>query len=757
MKEKFERIKPSEENFLIYLLIFAILYRCMPYMINVIILIMIKMPISHGTNQLIRESSLLVLIAGTYFLGKKAGYAGRMEAFAAGLILAFAQVFEETAGIVLFQKVMIHMMDKIYVFMAVCIALEIIYTVLFAIAMPKENNKMKDFLKIWGIWVMRTAALILLEKGLNILSLWMNMSFAANLLVLIMAAMADAGFLYWIYCCVGKKINRDAPSREKKTFPASCAAGAVGIIVLTILGVVAVHENPIEQIQAGIAEELVTGGKELIFGNVESAYSYFQSAEEKKEAWESVLEIAGKQMDKNSVKKSSMLEKRFLYWQKDNDIKAIENYLYEENIDMDIACALLYMYKEQERQGNVLPERSEMIRKDIISLMISNNYFTKNIVWLKDVENHENELEEKLALFDEAEIYCQAVSVLRETGVEGSVTQKQVDEILDIAESRPDDICLQYIGVVYGNSCKRDNSRHYERTIQAGERFVELVKKQDGVTDEQIYQCQLQLAEWAMNLGFFELAEQYIQDVLQVNESEAVLLVLAQCQDALGKKEECYETAKKILEKDSDNAAGLYYSICAGLENEDFDTVIENTGILCNQILQTEGHSQHQIEVLLYNALQKHGSVLRYKKITPEQVEKIDSNPFYSAYYNAMYKCFITKEYEDALQQIDIVLSYSDNLSQALYLKGCIYYGMDDFENAAVYYKEALKIDDTFATAWYSLACCYDALGKYEEAYEACLRVDDLLPDTDHVFDPYGVAAHCSGLQAELAAILKYK
>lgn len=76
---------------------------------------------------------------------------------------------------------------------------------------------------------------------------------------------------------------------------------------------------------------------------------------------------------------------------------------------------------------------------------------------------------------------------------------------------------------------------------------------------------------------------------------------------------------------------------------------------------------------------------------------------------------------------------------------------------AAKALEAAIAVDDTSATAWYSLANAYDAMGEYEKAYEASVKVDTLLPDTDHLFDPYGIAIHNGWLKERLAAELGMK
>lgn len=217
-----------------------------------------------------------------------------------------------------------------------------------------------------------------------------------------------------------------------------------------------------------------------------------------------------------------------------------------------------------------------------------------------------------------------------------------------------------------------------------------------------------------------------------------------------------FKISRRILEINPNNYGALYYGIVASLQSGDIDQTIEYTIQLSDMVQSLEGKPQHQAEVMLYDALQYQGfwdltyTNMIYQKITNEQRQRIDENPFYAAYLDAVYYCFTGKKYDLALEKVEYVLSLETELSQAQYLKGCIYFGMKDYEKAAKAFEKSVAIDGSSATAWYSLANAYDALGRYEDAYEASIRVDNLLPDTDHHFDPYGIAIHNSRLKERL-------
>lgn len=151
------------------------------------------------------------------------------------------------------------------------------------------------------------------------------------------------------------------------------------------------------------------------------------------------------------------------------------------------------------------------------------------------------------------------------------------------------------------------------------------------------------------------------------------------------------------------------YCDCS-FRNREIDAAIESTLKLSQMVQSLEGEKQHQAEVMFYDVIQLEsfndvGFTLQIcNNLTEEQRAVIKKDAFYADYLDAAYMCFAKRDYENALNKVENVLATEPELSQANYLKGCIYFGMDDYENAIKAYKKALSIDDTSATAWYSLA-----------------------------------------------------
>lgn len=758
MKDKISAIKPTKDTLLVYLFIGTLIYRIMPYLLNVTILLITKRPIHPVIYQLAGLSGLLVLPFGAIVLWRTLGYESKMEAVSGAMLIGFAEIISSVGGTLLQEKILVYLLDYIIIYYILCILLQLVYTMIILLALPRKARGIKNIAIIFGISMLKVIVLFLVDWFFGAISGVIQLSFGTNVLLRAIGAIIDSYALYALFI-YGHTETQEQKPPVKNRWKVHLLVACIGIIICMATKSLVLWETPEERIHATIAEDIAMGSAELALGNVETASAYYNNALERKSVWEYAAGISEDGDSFRNAEQSLLFETRYLYWQYNNNVRAMEQCILDEDVDIDFAIELLSFYAKQD----TLSAKSEAIQKDIISLMIANDSFTDTVVSLDDLENREYKLAKRLDEIDEIEIYCKAVNLLAKTGKAGGINQQQAEEMLTIAEERPDDMSLQYFAVAYGCAYKSDNATHYGRTLQAAERFIALYEAMDGITVTQIYQGRMQLVEWAVELGRYEDAITYIENALEIQESEALLVTLAQCQYDLDKVTECHETAQRILEINPANYGAMYYSAVAKLRTGDVDGSIEDTIQLCEVVCSLEAKEQHQAEVMLYDVLQYQSfndltyKYMVYRKLTEEQRKRIEENDFYAAYLDAVYCCFSSKEYDKALERIEYVLSKEPDLSQANYLKGCIYFGVEDFEKAAAAFEKAIAIDDTAATAWYSLANAYDALGKYEEAYEACIRVDSLLPDTDHLFDPYGIAIHNNYLKKQLKAELEGK
>ena len=746
MKEKLARLKPSGRTLAAYIMIAALLFRELPYLLETGILLLSKRPIPHLTYALLEYTGVLILPLSALWLWRAAGYASRKAAATSALLLGCAYVLERAGLTILQEKFLLKYADRLPVYYGAMGGILLLCFLLVVWAMPGSRKKMKGNLWIGAGMLLGLVLLAGIDAAVEFVSGWILPSFGTNVVLRAVAALVDTCIFTMIF-------HHITCAEEKKGWKIKLIFAPLGIVGCIVAQVLLVRVNPVEQIGASVAENMTVGAMELAKGNLETASGWFHRAKELRDAWAYTTGITEEDLLENG-EKATLLESRYLYWQAAEDVDAMETCLMEEDVDLSFAVSLLQNYGKSEKK---MSARSKAVRQDILNLMVAQNVFTNDVLMLEDLKGQRNKLAKQFVEFEELQVYCDAVDVLTQTGKEGEVSEEQMEKMLTLAEQNPEDISLQYLAVTYGCAVKSDHAAHYERTMEAAERFVSAYENTEGITGEQQYQNRLQLINWALDLGLYEKAEVYCEELLKTQETEELLMILAQCQNALEQSEDCYETSKRILAMNPENYGALYFCTVTQLENREIDAAIESTMQLSHMVQSLEGKEQHQAEVMFYNVIQMESfndvgfNLQICVNMTEEQRNKIKQDAFYADYLDAAYLCFSTREYEAALSKVENVLATEPELSQANYLKGCIYFGMDDYENAAEAYKKALSIDDTSATAWYSLANAYDAMEQYEAAYDACERVSNLLPDTDHLFDPYGVAIHNNRLKDALA------
>lgn len=748
MKEKLANLKPSEKNLSVYLLVSALLFRILPYLLETLILLAGKKPLAEPLYFTLEYAVILLLPLSAVWLWRAAGYQGRKTGIAGAAVIALAYVLETAGGAVLQEKFLVSFLETPAVYYGLYLSLLLGVLLLMLWAMPGSRKKLKGNLWICGVLLGRWLVLFLVDVLFEICGGLILISFGSNVLLRAVTAFTDA-------CALTLIFKHIAASDKKKNWQVRLIAAPVGIVACLTAQLLLLKTDPIEQIAAGIADNLAMGASELALGNVETAAQWFHRAAERRNAWEYTTEALEEDRLSGGAA-ATTLETRYLYWQYTENYAAMENCLLEEDPGIRFAAALLQVYAEE---GTKISDNSKEIRKDILTMMVAQGVFTDDVLKLEDLNGKRLKLSKALAEFDKLQVYCDAVDVLAATGREGKVSRQQMEQMLEYAEQNPKDICLQYFAFVYGCACKGDGARHYDRTMDAAERFVSLYKIQYHPEDDE--SCQRLLIDRAMELGLYERAMEYCEKLSE--QTEEVLMIRTQCLMELERTEECYEVAQRILELNPENYAAIYYCAVAELQERENDSAIRRTMQLSRIVQEAERGERHQAEVMFYDLIQRQSfndvgySTKIYTKLTEEQKALIGEDAFYEAYLDAAYYCFDAREYEKALVGVEKVLELEPGLSQANYLKGCIYFGMEDYEKAAEAYRTALLVDDTSATAWYSLGNAYDALGRYEEAYDACCRVTALLPDTDHLFDPYGVAIHNNNLKLRLARELGIK
>ncbi len=721
--------------------------RVLPYILHSILLLVTKRSLGNVSYELCNAAGIVCAIVFLYFGVAHMGFTRMKDYLSCGVFLLLAVVLGEFSERILLLNVASWFVQHAWVTVLISVLVALGIAFLGALAVLNGLRRPPVMLLTMLMCIGFSCVGLLIEWLVAVAVPFMSSSFVSNILIFALTSLAEALILYGALLYARKATNRWEIKDyrfERRTLPAL----AISVILVAIMGIAEATEQPEEPIIAELQETFALGDAYLIQQNIDMAQVYYEKAFGRIAAYQCAL---GAEYDSSLltsiVDKRQDLQTSFICWENQNNRNAIGEYLLYEDVQLELAVKYLDMLPVAEEE---LSARETAFREDIVKLMISYNKFRDEAVSLKDLEGREEVVLEKLETFDAAKPTYQVVSLLTKTGRAGEVTLKDVNKMLDYADANTDNLYIQYLAVLYGNALKSDSQEHYERTINVARRYERLYAQTEGVTKEDILNCQMTVAQWCIEMADYSTALSYLEPIVASERKLDAIGMATRCYSELEETEKCREMAELLLEEQPDNASALFYCGLIHLKNGEIDKTVEYSVKLAEAFERAQGEDKHQAEVCLYALLQYMAvrdsavgyTYNIYSELTEEQRAVISANQTLDNYMKAVYFCFGKKNYEEAMSCVNAVLETQGELSQARYLQGCIYFGMKDYENAVNSYQASLAVESDSPTVWYALANSYDALEKYEEAYEACLKVEMLLPGTDHEFDWYGVSIH---------------
>ncbi len=538
------------------------------------------------------------------------------------------------------------------------------------------------------------------------------------------------------------------------------AVSAVGIALILIIQAITYYsEDPVDTICDGIVDAGSLSGALLVAGDIEGGLQELQNAVLILNAWGGILgmedcpSLAQLYGDNPS---SAMVA--YLYFTAENRQDELARYLRVETMDPEFALAWLNMCAK-----DGISEQEKVLADELKYFCAATGTYTSSALKVSDLAGREERLEMELRKYLELKDQLELLELVAEVVRKGSADHDAVNAMLDYAGNHPDNWVAQYQAAVVGSSLTYDNAWHYDRTIQAAARFEELYCAENKLSDEELCGIQLKTASMIINCYGYQQAVPYLEKAADLGGLEESFSMAAQCYEALGEHEKCYELCVEMLKEDPDRLAARYYAAVNALKGGRQEDALLHTSRLATLAKETVTGDEYGADVALYAMLQflsfnDSGNWTEYRyafyeKMTDEQKAIVEENAFFADYLEAVYQCFGTGKsghLDVALEAVDRVLEENDALPQAWYLKGAIYFAREEFGEAVDAYKQSLAIVPDSATTWFALANAYDGMGQYELAYEACERTMALIPVQDHGSDWYGVTVHCENLMNSL-------
>lgn len=416
--------------------------------------------------------------------------------------------------------------------------------------------------------------------------------------------------------------------------------------------------------------------------------------------------------------------------------------------------------EELNPEEKALTEEQEILRRELLTWCVGTEQFGRgDTVFARELEGKKFAVLKQLKEYEEEFETGRILELVARYGAEGGYTEEMVYQALTLAEEAPENLLLQYAACKMGSSHQKDGADHYERTVEAADRFDRLYD--DGTrTEEQIIEEKRFLGDVALKCYSYDAALRYYEDSCRLSGDSDVMLL---CADILEKQEkyaECAEMAEEVLEEDPENTRALYLAAVASLKAGNVEDALEAAGRMGDLLANRSNRADPAAENCLYICAQYFAMQdssgwtdyqwLVYPSLSEEQIQAVQSHGLLWDYMTAVYQCFMKKDYEAAEAAVENILEIREDLPMAWYLRGTIAFSGKEFERALEFFRKAEDCGGVAPALYFSMANTYDALEDYENAWLYSRRVEEMLPYQDHGNDVYGISIHNKNLLSML-------
>jgi tetratricopeptide (TPR) repeat protein len=492
-----------------------------------------------------------------------------------------------------------------------------------------------------------------------------------------------------------------------------------------------------------------------------------QMARDKIDAWKAYAEDDGETI-------AGILEKRKsdpTIWRlyvkvADDGVDQLEHYVLTEGLgDTGARAALLEAYE------GLNSKKMTTVRKGYRSELLMNFMLEESFVSgfseipkVKEAKKLIKTLEEAYGTIS---AYQEMIAVLDSAGRIGEVDTKVMSRAMEIAEQNEDDAILQYLAAYIVAAGAADGREYYyQRAVPLVVSFLELSANDKKISDEELALRQTSAIELLTTLqGYQEIVDLIDEMDLDKEDEEAMGALRLFCLLNSGSSEEVYEAAAEMVDEGSEEPQIWYYYGVGALEQGDTDAMNEAMETIMEMVMDEDLsdkellRAESALYIMIEYATLNESSILAKNNFyhTMSEREQKQYSPLLHSYLEAMDAYANGNDhypdmdrYEYAKQQIDEVLEERDDLCFAWYLKGCICYRAQQFEEAIEYFEEALSYDPENIQILYALANAYDGAGDYENAYAISTQVEKLWPKKNHAEDPFGIGFHNPNLKNRL-------
>lgn len=500
------------------------------------------------------------------------------------------------------------------------------------------------------------------------------------------------------------------------------------------------------------------GDEALTHGDLLAAASYYETAQLRKNAWYEALSEQGNISDHINGDYLLLL-------------LVVDEYFDEQDLYGKLLCAnvpdefyIYYLEQAKKEETNApLNEEYKYRQHEVAKYCALHGIWTGHTVVPEDFNDRQKqELINMLVTCQEQLNARGATFIYRDMMVNGGVlTLEMAEEAVALAEQYPDSLYLQGVAMQMAAGFSSDlGGNCYEEGIAAAKHYDRLFYELNPeASEEEMAAERIMVAKSLIRCLDLEGAKALLEKTLGQYQNEALWYTYAGCLYRMKEYADCVTVTGALYDAYQNPAAlGLHMlSLVLQEENRENLTLALKDALKLSQYAKESGDIV-AADAMLFSLAQAFAGVNisdrnlyenRYRSFSEEELALLSQDPFLESMVKAC-TYWQNREYEEALVQVNLALNMESDWSNLHYLKGCILFEMSDYEAAGNSFIISLECNRDNAATWFMLGHCYDRLKEYDLSSNAFRISNQLLPNSEHDLDYYGIGLHAERAYEQL-------
>ncbi|MBU9728455.1 zinc ribbon domain-containing protein [Diplocloster modestus] len=631
---------------------------------------------------------------------------------------------------------------------------------IFQLILPLGSSALIAFLIIRGFATQRRAGVFLAAAGLILAAKYVA-PMAAGLVLAILPGMSESlsgmtvgyiltALLQWLVLlpllmesqAQGQK--EDAPA-QKSNRMSIVTAGALAVLCV-VSAIQVLPQNPKDAVKKQISEMVAEGDRFAADGDLLSASACYRYAIARRDAWRVVLSKEGSLW--GSIQQTYNDEAvRLLQVEADH---SQDSHLYSWLLTQDCPGDYYAYYLDSIRETAKTDGEAAKRQHDILLDCMQNGIFTGSFVTRSALSDRQaKKLLEEINAMDENLDSRRSVMLYSDLAANGGVlTLDLTKRAVALAEQYPTNLALQGSAMELGCSYTDDPPQDYhEAAAAAAKRFDTLYEKQNPNPAPHDYEAEkVMVAFNLMKIQKIDEAKKILSVAAAKSDSIALRYLLATCHYRASEYEVCAEMAEAIYAGNPGHQQALGLAMLArglnGQMTESLTYALElseqarsGNPVIGDTMLSTYARG------MAGTYISRKQFPLRYGDLSDADKARLEGDPLLGPMVLSSWQA-ARREYDDSLISAEQALAVCPEWPSLYYLKGNILFEQKIYREAADAYGQSVLLNQGNPSAWFMLGQALDRLELYDLSANAFQHVLELVPNSDHEVDKYGLALH---------------